>query len=127
MKSKTLNKNETSEFVDIFFLKKEIKGSKITELISDAKYWQLEINLLSYFASIVLEKKRKIHEDSDGIINSLYAISQDDVSISFNEIDTDFIDFMLRHIRHNDETLEETLVNISQKMSEYDYSRTIRM
>jgi len=126
MYKKILNKEETYSFIDLTCLECAISDQMIQDLIDDATSWQTEIGIISYFASMVLENKRKKGFDCLRLINKLYNL-QDVIALNINEIDADFIHFLLRHVRPEEKNLEDSLTELNQHFSDYDYARSLRL
>lgn len=90
--------------------------------IIDAAYkWQLHVICFSLFAARYLNLSDRGLER----LKQIYLASEES-AIGISEGGVDFVEYLLRSERNPDETLDEALVTILQRLSAHDYTRTLR-
>jgi len=126
MIASVLSKKQTHAFVECKCLNDYTRKKDIENELSSSTDWQSSINIIMYFFAIVLEKKRKEGVNVSKLIDDFYNL-QDEVFLETHAIDSDFVEFMLKHVNPNKNNLEDTFIEMYKRWIEYDYTRTLRM
>ena len=58
-------------------------------------------------------------------IDVLYSMS-DEFWFEMQEGNEQFIEFLLNHLRNKDDSLEDSLIEIQNRLSEHNYEKTLR-
>lgn len=120
-----LSKEELNEVVNHKLLEKKICDHPLELILEKAENWEISFGCLTYFFSMILEKKINSSEKIGNLIedfflleNSLYALIQ--------EFDYTFIDHLIRNMREKELSLEDELIRLQTTFSEYNYDQTLR-
>lgn len=120
-----LTKDELTELINLENNNSPIRNNELKTLVGNAESWMDELCALVYLFSQILESKSKKGEDCTKLIDLLYKLP-DKLFLKLEEIDLAYINFMLRNVRIRSLTLEEELVEIENKLSNYEYAKTLR-
>ena len=63
--------------------------------------------------------------DGVDLIESFYNL-ENQIFFDIQELDSEFVNFMVRNSRDTDLTLEEQLISLLEKLSDHDYNQTLR-
>jgi hypothetical protein len=126
MFASVLSKEQTHAFIECKCLDDTKNLRQIECELSSSLCWEESIYIIAYFAAIVIERKKKDGKDVKRIIQELYSMPEH-MFLQLLPLDADFIDFMLKHVNPETDTVECTLIEMYQRLIEYDYSRTLRM
>jgi hypothetical protein len=105
--------------------KNPINNAHLSDIIANSECWIDEMQILTYLFSLVLEKKVKGNENCFNIIESLYRW-ENELSLMIQEIDENFVYYLIRSFRCSGLTLEEDLIQIQEGLSEHKYGREFR-
>jgi hypothetical protein len=126
MFSTVFNKELTHAFIECTCLNENANLKKIENELNDSKSWQRNLHVVAYFIAIVLEKKKKEGKNVEQAITDLYSLP-DNMFLKVQELDSSFIDFMLRHVNPEIDNLESAIVQLHERWIDHDYSRNIRL
>lgn len=92
-------------------------------LFANCRDWSHEISVLTYLLTRCIDKfsDQEHHE----ILDLFYKLP-DLMYINIQELDRSFVEFMLKHQRDRDETMEEQLIQLQRLLREYNYHEQIR-
>lgn len=119
-----LSKNELLNFIDHIINKTEINEETRTQ-VESAKNWHDQLICLSYFLSIILERKKQDGEDCQKIIDEIYQ-QPEELFLSIQEFDSDFVHYIIRHTRNRSLSLEDDLILLQNDLAEHLYDKAIR-
>jgi hypothetical protein len=119
-----LSKGELEQLIDLLNSSSPVDDEYLSILIDDAKNWQEELGMLTYFVSQIIENK-KASCDCIQLIDLIYKI-EEQIFVKLQECDSEYIDYMLKNVCDSHLSLEEELVDIQNRLSEYNYERTLR-
>jgi hypothetical protein len=120
-----LTKEELLELIETRLGRTEIKDESLQVWVSNAESWADELAGLNYFVSHILERKKKLNQSIDGILDVFFGLDEQ-MAIILQGFDFRFVDFMLRTMRHTTLSLEEQLISLQDDVGEYRYDRTLR-
>jgi len=123
-----MNREELRQFIEFKTDQRIVENSALQVLIDGAESWQDELCCLNYLFSQVLErrlKKGNDHQAEQECINMLYQLSEH-MSLYIQELDSEFVDYMLKCVRDRSLSLEEELIQIQNKLGEHSYDSTLR-
>lgn len=126
MKNYCLSRNQIYEFASIDFDHFELTkvSGEVDYLFDNARRWETQLTCLTYLLAHVIEAELKRGWSTDQaikLVQRLYEL-QDSIWLTMQELDSDFISFMFRHIRSKEQTLEDCLLEIQLKLSNRDYA-----
>ena len=112
MKQYCLNKDELSRFIDI-----EIDGRQLYEdeyelriILDKWQSWDIELVCFATLFSHLLERRQKRFMDALLLLKRIYHLSEErGLGLSIEQIDEQFVDYMLKHVRRREITIEENL------------------
>jgi len=119
-----LNKQQMTDFLDFIVFNKNMIDEELDIIVDGARIWQDELICFSYLFSMILEKKTKEGFDCHRYIDEIYKLPEE-LFLSIQEFDSDFIRYMMGNMRNDSLSLEEDLVQLQTRLSEYSYDRTI--
>ena len=93
--------------------------------IEEAQCWTTRIVCIALFFARVLERKETTIDAKKSRIELLYAM-KNEFCFEIQEGDEQFIEYLLRHLRNPDESLEATLIELQNGLSEYRYEKALR-
>lgn len=96
------------------------------ELINAASEWQVELVALSYDCTKVLLGQKDNGHDPMELIAAYYQVDPA-LYFSFDEVGVDFVEFLLRHIRDDSDTLEDALLVTHFNMRTHFYAKSVRV
>jgi len=123
-----MNREELRQFIEFKTDQRIVENNALQVLIDGAESWQDELCCLNYLFSQVLErrlKKGNDHQAEQECINMLYQLSEH-MSLCIQELDSEFVDYMLKCVRDRSLSLEEELIQIQNKLGEHSYDSTLR-
>jgi hypothetical protein len=120
-----LKKEELRQVIDARRGEHLIADEVLEMRVQNAESWIDELAGLNYFMSHILERRKKVGESCDGILDTYFALD-DRMDFVFQEFDFRFIDYMLRTVRDSAVSLEEELITLQNNVGEYRYDRTLR-
>lgn len=120
-----LSKDELRQLLDLKAENLAIENDELRIRIELADNWQDEVGAHTYLFSQILERRVKDGHDCARLIQKLYALPEV-MSIFIQELDSDFVEYMLANIRDRNLSLEEELVELQNRFREHDYGRTLR-
>lgn len=88
--------------------------------IEDAHNWQVELGCINYLLSQILERKVRNGENCFTIIDLVYKF-ENQLFFRIHECDHRLVEYMLRHVRQYDCSLEDELVTFHNRMCEHIY------
>ncbi|MDH5720655.1 MAG: hypothetical protein OEZ13_08560 [Spirochaetia bacterium] len=106
--SYVLKKSQIRTILESRIIKKNIKDSDIISILEDSQGWDLEITVLNYFISMVLENFRADKKKQFNLIKELYSLPNE-YWLTIHEFDRPFINFLYRKEREQLDNLEELL------------------
>ncbi len=122
---KCFNKQELLDLINCKLEKRVELEPTYDQLYLNAEEWRDEIGCLSYILSFIIEQKINNLENSKRVINFIYEL-KDKIFFTLQEIDSDFIDYLIRNLPDPELSLEDNLILIQQGYREYDYKTAIR-
>lgn len=115
-----MDREELRQFLDFKAANKAVDMDSLEIRIDSAHDWQVELGCVNYFLSQILEKKAKGGKDCHNIINLVYGL-EDKLFFRIHECDHGFVDYMLKHVRQANSSLEDELVVLHNNMCEHIY------
>lgn len=121
-----LSRNQIGEFASIDFAHFELTkvSGEVDYLFDNARRWETQLICLTYLLAHVIEAELKRGwsvDQATKLVQRLYEL-QDSIWLTMQEMDSEFIRFMFRHVRYKEQTLEECLMEIQSKLSNRDYA-----
>jgi len=120
-----LTKIELKEIINYKLIDTKIYNNSIKILLKKAENWEISLGCLSYFFSMILEKKLHDGEKLYNLIDDFFHM-ENSLNIFIQEFDNNFIVHLIRNIREKELTLEDELIRIQTNISEYNYDQSIR-
>ncbi len=116
-----LNRDELAKFImsKTNQWKPEDEDKSLLLSIENSENWYVEISVLTYFLSKILEVNVKQNRLCSNIIEMIYELP-DKMWLNIQEFSVDFVDYMLNHLRSS-ESLEDNLIELQNDISEYRY------
>jgi len=113
------------------FLETEIAGGvfyedevELRNLLDLWRTWDAELICLTSLLSISLERQQKNLVDVHNMLLKFYALRDvEGMNLTIDELDESFVKYMLSFPRSNDFSLEEELIEIRLRLSEYEFPR----
>lgn len=96
---------------------------ELWHLLVGGQEWGIELVCLNYFVSKILKRKIRRGHDPHLLLEKLLSLP-DQMWITFQEFDQNFVDFALREVRQETLDLEESLIEIQNRLSNYSYDQT---
>jgi len=95
--------------------------------IEHSKNWCAELVLITYFLGIALLSLKKNHplKSVIDILEELLALDNS-MLINYNQLDTEFITYIMRVQTDNQTTLIEEITSLHEDFLNYDYANGIR-
>ena len=125
MRNYCLNVDEIAKILRWRECGEPVAYEKLSVEIEEAQCWTTRIICIALFFARVLERKETAIDAKKSSIEMLYAM-QDELCFEIQEGDEQFIEYLLRHLRNPDESLEATLIELQNGLSEYRYEKTLR-
>lgn len=117
-----LNKVEMRSLIDYCVSRTPITDEYLAKCVEHAEAWAYEIIGMNYIFAHLLERARRDGHDTKVLLDSFYQIeSSGRMFFHIQELNGDFLEFMLRTISDRNLTLEEKLVEIQTKLSARQY------
>jgi hypothetical protein len=121
-----LNKSELLEFVDYKISGQDIADRNLKAIIDYSENWQDELCIHTYLLCFILSNKIAHEYACDDIVQTLYRLPES-MYIRLQEIDSIFVDYMLRCLRRSSSlSLEEELIDLQISLGEFRYENTNR-
>lgn len=120
-----LNTEELRQLIDYKANNSEIESDELKCWINHAENWYDKLSAFTYLFSHILEKKAKEDYDCHSLIKLLYQI-ENHMFFTIQEFDSKFINYMLGNLRETSLSLEDELINLQNKISEYKYRQSLR-
>lgn len=98
----------------------EYEHEHLKHQLSQCEFWESEVHILMYFLSKTLERNLKSGVACDPIIEKVFQQSTD-TWLSLQGFDAKFISYMFRNLRDSKMNLEDNLVEIQEKLSQFIY------
>jgi hypothetical protein len=93
--------------------------------LDEALCWNSKIICLALFVARLMLRGQISMDEQKNIIDIIYTMG-DQLYFEIQEVDHNFVDYLLRHIRDSNDSLEDTLIEIQNRLSGYDYEKAIR-
>ena len=93
--------------------------------IYEAKCWNTRIICIALFFARILERDKISVQALKRKIDVLYSMS-DEFWFEMQEGNEQFVEFLLNHLRNKDDSLEDSLIEIQNRLSEHNYEKTLR-
>jgi hypothetical protein len=120
-----LSKSELYDIIDYKLLNKDKIDDANKILLEKAENWEISLDCLIYFFSMLIERKLNNSVNISNIINEFYLLDKS-AFIVFQEFDTNFIENLIRNIREESLDLEDELIQLQINMDEHNYEKTLR-
>lgn len=121
-----LNKDELGQFLQSMLAGTPLDGQQLKLVIDSARSWQDELGIHNYLACLLLCRGLDDPKTGREIINLLYGLS-DIMAVYIQELEVDFIQYLLRHLSPDALTsLEDSLVEMHAAWRERNYRRALR-
>jgi len=121
-----LSREEISRFLEIEIAESVLYDDevKFRDLLDMCCTWEAELICLTSLLSIALERQQRIPTDVNDILKKFYALRDiKGMNLTIEELDKTFVTYMLTFPRSNDSSLEEELLEIRQRLSDYIFIR----
>lgn len=115
---------QLEEIIDAIDIEKK-GGNAGNELYELAKNWEEEICVCCYDVAISTCKASKGTSKRQSDCDNFYEFSEN-CRVDVCSINSEFVSFMLRHVRDLSLDLREQLRDLQTRYSNHDYSHTIR-
>ncbi|MFZ2808687.1 MAG: hypothetical protein WAZ60_20060 [Desulfosalsimonadaceae bacterium] len=125
MKNYCLNADEVFNILKWRELGVPIECEEMALKIDGAKCWTTRIVCISLFFARILEKDKISAQALKKRIAVFYSMG-DELWVEMQEGNFHFIEYLLKHLRNKDDSLEESLIEIQNRLSEYNYEKTVR-
>ncbi len=119
-----LNREELSTFLEIILGTNnfQTEDEQMRFLVEEWESWNLELLCLATILSQFLNNKQKYSDiNVHNILEIIYNLPNEKGLFSIEQIDENFITYMLKEVRNDDDNIEDNLIEIRRKMSEYKY------
>lgn len=93
--------------------------------IAQACCWNSKIICIALFFARLLEREQTTIDAKKSIIEKIYTMD-DVLYFEIQEGDHQFVEYLLKHIRNPNESLEATLIELQNGLSEYNYEKALR-
>ncbi len=120
-----MNKEELRQFLDYQLHHREVSNEELRKWIDQAENWEDELGCLAYLFAEILEKQAKLGVNCQPLIELLYQLPEQ-MNLSIQEFDSDFVEYLLRNTREPGLSLEEELVRLQNGLRERRYDKTLR-
>ena len=120
-----LNKKKLRQLILFKVLGSEIEDDELNAMIQGAECWDCCLVAITYLFSTILEKRNKFMNDGVDLIESFYNL-ENQIFFDIQELDSEFVNCMVRNSSDTDLTLEEQLISLLEKLSDHDYNQTLR-
>ena len=120
-----MNREELKQFLDFKISCQLIDNNELTHWITAADSWQDELSCLIYLFAQIIDRKNQEEKPCQELIEFLYQLHEQ-MYLTIQEFDSEFIDNMLRHIRNINLSLEEELVKLQDEISQHQYGKKLR-
>jgi hypothetical protein len=120
-----LTKAELRELIEARIADTAIEDESLRIWVNNAESWADELAGLNYFVSHILERKKKLGESTDSILDVFFDMDEH-MAVVLQAFDFRFVDFMLRTVRNDTLSLEEQLIILQNDVGEYRYDKTLR-
>ena len=121
-----LNIQEIKALIEYKKTKKLPDNYVANQIFLKAEEWEDKLSLLSYFLGKALLSDWGGNEEKMlDTIDEVYTFPNQ-MFVFLQEINEEFIEFMLRNTRQENVTLDDALSDIQRKIGEFDYSRRLR-
>lgn len=125
MKQYCLDKEELHRFIEI-----ELENGPVYDderdlkILLDGCYnWDIELICFTLFLSQVLEHRLKSSADQHSTLSGLYELpTEKNIALLLEEIDQDFVRYMLEDVRDHNLSIDENLMEIRLRLGEHLYS-----
>ncbi len=124
MKNYCLKVNELFDVLNWREHEVPIGCNKLALELEEARCWVTKLTCLALLFARIMERDKLSPEALKKKIAVLYSMS-DEFWFEIQEGNDVFVEYLLNHLRENEDTLEDTLVEIQNRLSEYNYEKTI--
>ena len=125
MRNYCLNVNETAQILKWRDCDKTELSKELSLALEEAQCWTSRITCITLFLARILEREKSALDEPKNKIAKIYAMN-DELFFEIQETDHHFVEFLLGEIRNPDESLEEALIEIQNRLSGYDYEKSLR-
>jgi len=118
-----LTKADLNNLIDFCVMGQSFYDDEVLEFqarLQASQYWETELICLTYFLSHILENRQTHEIDISPIMQRLKALPEE-IWISYQEFNHEFINYLFRSLRQEGLTLDENLVDIQVRLNEYKY------
>jgi len=119
-----LNSNELLLLLEYKIKDRTIDSESLSQLVDNSYNWQDEISVHTYLYCRLAERL-KYTVDSNEMIDTFYNLPEE-MYLIIQELNAQFIRYMLEGIRRKDMSIEEELVELQRSLRNHDYSRALR-
>jgi hypothetical protein len=121
-----LNRKELEDFTEYAVNDKSIEEEELKTLIHNSESWVkgYEVILLNYLLSKIIQQRLNKRYSCSKFPEIIYQ-KRDCMSLQIQEFDSVFIDHLMCEINTNG-TLEENLIELQQRISNYRYGKKLR-
>ncbi len=120
-----LSKLELQEIINHKISNIKIHDHSIKLLLEKAENWEISLGCLTYFFSMIIEKKLNNGENLLNLVDDFFLL-ENSMYIIIQEFDYNFIGHLIRNIREKELTLEDELIRLQTNIAEYNYDKYIR-
>ena len=124
MRQYCLNKDQMSRFIDIEIYDARLykEEDELSIILSNWNGWDVELVCFATLFSHILERRQKQTKDAFSLLERIYNLTEErGLGLVIEEIGEQFVEYMLKHIRRGEISLEEDLIDIRHQFSEHDY------
>jgi len=123
MSTYCLGGDEVRQFIERAVYDRAVADAELARVLEDAESWMTEITLHTYLVCVALEGQRADVTESARVVTCLYELDSE-MLIRFQELDRDFLAYMLLQPRRRRElSLVDELVDLQRRLGEYRYDR----
>ncbi len=125
MRSYCMNVEETDQILKWRESRVPLAYKELSLEIEEAQCWTTRIVCIALFFARVLERGKTTIDEQKRRIEALYTM-EDELCFEIQEGDDQFIEYLLRHLRNPDDSLESALIELQNGLSNYRYEKALR-
>jgi hypothetical protein len=125
MRNYCLNVDEIDQILQWYDDRETGICKKLAGELDEALCWNSKIICLALFVARLLNRGQMSINEHKIIIDKIHKIGEQ-LYFEIQEVDYNYVDYLLRHIRDSNDSLEETLIKIQDRLSSYHYEKDLR-
>lgn len=125
-KSRCLTVDELEELITAGSTAADQEGSPLSSLAKLSEDWEVELIGATYFLTQVVLRRASSDQRWHDLLEAFESLT-DRMWFTIEQMDVDFVDFILRNRRESELTLQENLIRCIESMRDYRYEKTVRL